>query len=436
MTKQPPVESNEPKSRVSANTAKTNSPMRLVMVWWGICIALFLIGWPILYARTNMLKILPLVALTALLATLAFNKFASQPSRPPLALTGISRMMLLGLAISTLLFFPTVQGYAGLQLSDINEAVGDQSAAYQQSTDMITKGSASRSVILMLNTLAAPLTLGTIPYFVMRAIETRLLRDRMLALLSVAPSVLLSLLTGRTQAMGVIVVVSVASLLVVIQRTGRRLTFKHWLWVGSLGISLFAFVAWRSQERKAGNFSCRAGQLNCTEETSGLWDALITVSSYAGQGFEGFGRALEGTWSFGGGFSHSPALRNFVMTFGAGESQSNPVTQQLYQHGWDEQAFWSSGWSQLANDVPWILIPFLLALVAALTGAAWRRAVREADWISLTVFSYWFLALAFMPQNYQLGASGPTYVGVIFLSLLFMFREFHSSATTTNRVVP
>lgn len=411
--------------RNATNLAGTSSPMKWIIVWWGFCMLLFVSGWPIQYSQTNFGKVLLLVLASAALAVIGFRSGRGRGARPTGRVQNVSRAMLLGLLLSLILFVPTVQAYAGLELGQVGSAVQDQSGAYQQTSEVIQEGSSSRWVLLALNTLVAPLTIGVIPYFVLRAVETSSVRDRLLAIISIAPSLLMSLLTGRTQAVGVVVVVAAASLLLAGERTGKGLSLKRWLQIGGLGLVLFILLAWRTQERGGGNSGCLPGQLNCADQTSGPTESFVTVTSYASQGFEGLGRAMEGTWSFGGGFSHSPALRNLVDTFTDLHLNTNTITSQLPQHGWHDHWYWSSGWSQLANDIPWLFIPFFVGAIATLCGAAWRRAVWSGDWLSVAVYSYLFLALAFMPQNYQLGASGPMYVGVLFLAVVFVIRELH-----------
>ena len=394
--------------------------MRVVLAWWGVCFAFFYFGWPIQYNRTNVTLTVLLVTACAGVAVLGFNLGRGVRSASAAIEGGPPRAMVIGLGLSVLLFFPTVQAYSGLGVGDLGAAVQDQSAAYQETTELIEAGSASRKGLLLANTLAAPLTVGVIPYFVLRAFERRAARDRILAIVSVLPSIAMSLLTGRTQAMGIVVVVAIASLLVALERTGARFSWQRWTQIGLLSAGLFALVAWRNQARVGASAGCRPGQVACTESHAGAFDGFISVTSYASQGFEGLGRAMEGTWHFGGGFGHSPALRNFVGTFTGVREDVPTITGQLYQQGWDETGFWSTGWSQLANDVPWLLLPLVFGALAILAGAAYSSAVATGAWIPLTLFSYLFLAFSFMPQNYQLGANGPTYVGVLVLAFIFV----------------
>lgn len=413
------------KSTVARSGTPSTTPVNLVLGWWGFCFLLYSIGWPILYNQTNYWRVLLLVLVSAYALYAGFRWGSSRAQPAPSTRReggGTSRLMIFGLLVSLTLFVPTAQAYSGLGIGQLTVAVEDQSAAYQQATDVISQGSGGRSSLLLINTIFAPVTIGVIPYFTMLAVETKRARHRMLAAASIAPPLVLSLLTGRTQALGVVALVCAASVLVAVFRGSGRLDGSTVGKIASLAVALFSLIAWRKRERMGGQFSCQPGQVNCSESASSVSDSISTVASYATQGFEGLGRSLNGHWSFGGGFAHSPALDNFARTFFQTTDSRDTITKQLYQFGWDETGFWSSGWSQIANDVPWLLIPFLLLFVGVVTGQSWTEAVQTGHWLPVTVFAYLFLGLAFMPQNFQLGASGPTYVGFIVLTTIFVKR--------------
>ena len=96
----------------------------------------------------------------------------------------------------------------------------------------------------------------------------------------------------------------------------------------------------------------------------------------------------------------------------------------------------------IANDVPWPLIPIVIAGQAALMAFAWRRSISMGDWLSTTVFSYSLFTLISMPMTLQLATSGPLYLGYVALSAWFVLREVsygqgrapsHRAATAPTR---
>jgi hypothetical protein len=146
-----------------------------------------------------------------------------------------------------------------------------------------------------------------------------------------------------------------------------------------------------------------------------------TLASYASQGFEGLGHAFNATWSFGGGYSHSPAVASIVKSV-FGVTHHEVVTEQLTRLGWSSTGLWSTGFAAIANDVPWVLVPLVLAAQGALLALAWKAALSEGDWLSTAVLAYTFFTLLFMPLTLQLATSGPLYVGYTVLVAAFLIR--------------
>lgn len=404
-------------------SARDHMPLWTILIWWAVCYALYVSGWPIQYARTNAWQTTIFFSACALATSGGFILGVRTP------LTRLARqsrseiVARIGLVAPIVLFIPTLRSYSGIQAGQLGLAFQNQSAAYQQSADVIAQGSDARSMILVLLTLSAPFTLVAVPYYVREFFQGR----KRVALVAVAvlPPLSLSILTGRTQQLGMTTLVGGAAWMLARRTTGRRLGPRAMLASLLVVLGLFAIVAYRKTERLDGRFICRPGQINCTTETTGLLDAFTTVASYASQGFEGLSRSFESEWAFGGGYSHSPALRNLVESFLGGGSGRVVVTDHLPVHGWSDKVYWSTALPQIANDVHWVLIVPLLGFVAWLFGRVWRRAVLEGDWLTTTLACYLWVAFAFIPQNYQLGASGPTYVGFLVLCALLVIRAVH-----------
>ena len=154
-----------------------------------------------------------------------------------------------------------------------------------------------------------------------------------------------------------------------------------------------------------------------------IWDSsLVYLSSYASQSFEGLGRALNGVWNFGGGLSHSGALSWLAETL-FGITHGTVITNQLEKYHWSATDYWSTGLTWLANDVPWTLVPLVIAAQGFLLAIVWRSALRHGDWLSVALFSYSWLSLFFMMQNLQLAISGPIYLGYLALVVAYVARS-------------
>jgi hypothetical protein len=219
----------------------------------------------------------------------------------------------------------------------------------------------------------------------------------------------------------------VAAWMVSRARRDRRFTWRFFATIGG-GLAL-AIIVWGLRKLSRADFAgtpvCIPGSTeHCSfPDTSTLWSTIaVNLGTYASQSMEGLGRALQGVWAFGGGYRHSPALTTMVESV-FGPSKTIVVTDQLEKFGWSDSALWSTGLARYANDVPWVLVPVLVALSAAVMALAWRRSVRGGDWLSVSVFAYSWFTMWFLMQNLQLATSGPLYVGYLFLSTLFLARE-------------
>jgi len=153
---------------------------------------------------------------------------------------------------------------------------------------------------------------------------------------------------------------------------------------------------------------------------------------------EGLGRALSGVWAFGGGYRHSPVLTTIADSVRL--PHARVITDQLQGNGWSATEHWSTGWAWMANDVPWFLVPVVVAALAAFLGLTWRRSVRDADWLSVTLFCHGWLTVFFLAQNNILTIDGPTYFGFLGLCVAFVVRELRRSSqrrrlSTTDALV-
>lgn len=397
-------------------------PIAVVGAWWTISFALYAANWPIVYTHENLVGVSLLTLGTLVLSVAAFVAVNRRPTwtispvlqqRPAIA-------MLVGLWVSLLLLIPYAELYSGYHLWQLGNALLDQGEAFAQASERIAEGTGSRIWIVVIQTAAAPLTLCVLPYFALAWFERRQFITWLL--LSAAVPITQSLLVGRDFQMVVAGVLIAITWMV--SRVRRRLYFS-WrdaaVIVGGLAVFLVAFGARKMSRNPTLADLCMPGANTCVESPT-IWNYIIaSFSSYSSHSFEGLGRALNAEWSFGGGYSHSPALRGIIE--GVLPSGSVVVTDQLEQLEWHATHFWSTGLAWIANDVPWVLVPLVVALQALLLAVTWRRTIRQADWLSLGVFGYSFLSLFFMMQNLQLALSGPTQLGYLALVIAFLVRE-------------
>lgn len=404
------------------------APIIIIGLWWLFSFALYASDWPIEYSRQNFQATTLLVFGTLFATLIAFaltHRSRSQVIQPP-AQKHASPYMVAGLAISIVLLVPFSEYYSGYRLWEIGTALANQGAAFSLASERIMEGTQSRIWVVALQTIAAPLTMCLIPYFSLSWFERR--RHLTYFLMSASVPVAQSVLTGRDfQLVTTGVLIGCAWL---VSRIRRRIFFNWWdLGFIATGAILFlvAFGARKMSRNPTLLELCAPGSDSCIPQP-GLWDYIVvSFASYSSHSYEGLARALNTEWGFGGGLAHSPALGGFFESL-FGPRTVPVVTDQLEQYGWHATYYWSTGLTWLANDVPWVLIPLVVALQGIILALSWRRALRYGDWLSLGVFSYSWLSLFFMMQNLQLALSGPTQLGYIALVTVFTIRGILSAS--------
>ena len=402
-------------------------PIFLITGWWALSLTIWAIGYPIPYVRVNLPLVIVLVGACIIAATAGFLVVArALPGNvaPPVTRRRLPIPVLVGVIAMVVLLVPWAEYYSGYHLWQLGSALADQGGAYAAAAKRVAEGTAARTGIVLAQTALAPFTLAVIPVTALAWFERR--RHLLLLVLALCVQAVMSFLVGRD------FYVMTAALLVlaawVLSRVRRRMapTWRGSLvFAGSVGLFVVAFTA-RKLSRGALVSSqplCLPGVAHCSAaHAPSLWDSLSTyVASYMSQSMEGLGRAMSGVWAFGGGYRHSPVLTTIADSVGL--PHARVITDQLQSHGWSATDYWSTGWAWMANDVPWFVVPVVVAALAALLGLTWRRAVRDADWLSVTLFSHGWLTMFFLAQNNVLTIDGPTYFGFLGLCVVFAVRE-------------
>jgi len=310
--------------------------------------------------------------------------------------------------------------YSGFGFFDLGKAIANQSEAYNLATQRIAEGFSHRRAVVVAETMLAPFTLGVLPFLALSWFEAR--KHGLMLLVGLAAPVYVGLLEGRSVALGTAGIVIVGAW--VISRVRRHMPLRGLEVGAAVLIALVSAAAFGAQKlaRISGSPICPPGTKVCTAPNAsfieGTW---VLLASYASQGLEGLGHALDAKWSFGGGFSHSPAVE--AMLVALFHFHPAPViTTQLQALGWSDTKFWSTALPSIANDVPWPLVPVIIGIQVAILAVVWRSAVERADWLSVTLFCFTWLSVLFIPQNLQIAISGPTYIGYVVLIVWYFVR--------------
>jgi hypothetical protein len=403
-------------------------PVLVIGTWWLVCFTFYVTGWPIQYNRGNVGLVTLLFAGSLILTLVAFAFVAWRKpfqARQPLPTDRPGRLpwaMIVAVIAIVALYAPLAETYSGFHFWEVIPALSDQGRAYQLASERIGEGTTSRLLLVGVQAVLAPLTMAALPFLALRWFEARRHLPALLIVLVLA--VFTSVLGGRDFQLVLSAVLVAIAWFVSRVRRGIGFRWRDLMVFGGVGVVGILVFGLRKQSRMGSQPYCPEGADVCAiPNAPTLWDTItVTVSSYLSQGFEGLGRALDATWSFGGGYSHSPALAGFATTL-FGVENDDVVTAQLDGLDWSATANWSTGFAMIANDVPWVLVPVVVALQAALLAFAWRATVVRGDWLSVAAFSYTFVALFFMPMNLQLTISGPIYLGYLALLVLFAIRE-------------
>jgi len=392
---------------------RRNVPFAVIVFWWAVCFGLYAAGWPIPYTHHNILGVSALMAGTAICAAVGYRLgIGSQVPEPRTVGWTLPVPVLIGFAATLILVIPQTQAYSGFSLLDLGKALTNQGAAYSGASERIAEGFGARSAIVVVQALLAPFTLIVLPYFALSWFERR--RHGVLLLVALVPPIVLGLLGARSVDIGISGIVLVGSW--ILSRVRRRMPLRGFEVVILVFVAIAGIMAFGAQKLSRIGIApiCPPGG-PCTRNDPGFIEGTwVLFASYASQGLEGLGHALDAHWVFGGGFSHSKPVESMLAAFF--HFQPAPVvTSQLTTFGWSDTRYWSTALTSIANDVPWPLVPFVIGAYAVILGAVWRSAVERGDWLSVAVFCYAWLGLLFVPQNLQLAISGPTYVGFIVL---------------------
>lgn len=404
-------------------------PLIIFATWWVTAWVIYMIRWPIPYAGTNFGQVNFLIATTLLLSILAFVLSARLTLHPRVANQVAEKPLLIsivGLWTSVILLIPFAELYSGYHVWEILTALSEQGEAFELASDRISEGTASRLVFVVVQSALYPLTMIAIPYFALAWFEYR--KFGWYFVVSCIPPVVTSILVGRDFQMIMAAALVATAWLVARVRSGRGIRWREVAFAVLLAVVGLTLFILRKATRGAIGLpsSCLPGAQDgaCAEAAPAgpVEGSFAIIASYASQSFEGLGRALDGDWNFGGGFSHSLAVRGLIDSI-VQDPLPIVITDQLESVGWSSTAYWSTGLAFIANDVPWPAVPVAVALHVLVLAVLWRSVVDRGDWLSISLFSYTFVSVFFLLQNLQLAISGPLYIGYNLLLALFVVRS-------------
>lgn len=405
------------------------TPARVIFLWWALCLGLFLLNWPVAYTRPHLGFVLMIWAGTLLLSAAAYGMATRSAARilsqgqqqEPLGNFAM-RLPKVGVALSLMLLPLTVVNYSGLSIGEFDLALRDTATVYWATGETLSAGRASRTAFVVVLAVANLFALTSLPYFAFAWFRYRTASGWLV--LSILPFAVMAIFTGRDYYIGLPATIIVVSALagtrgyVILRRVGVV-----------LGIFIGALIVWAIAQRR--NDRSSYGRTNLTLEQCGPGticdgsepEGLVAFfASYATQGLQGLGVARDAVWHFGWMVAHSPPLSQVL-----GADTSLTVSGQLNQLGWSSSGLWSTGLTKIANDVPWILVPFVVAALFALFGKLWLASqLTVVHPVTVTVLAYTGYLLLFMPQNLTLAIDGPRYFAYLALTAFWLLHNLAS----------
>lgn len=145
--------------------------------------------------------------------------------------------------------------------------------------------------------------------------------------------------------------------------------------------------------------------------------AFVWLVSYLVQGYYGFSLALGEAWSWTYGFGGSKFLQNNFYSL-TGIDISSLTFQSKITHVWDESVQWHSFYSQVANDVGFVGVAFVMFFLGGLLARVWMSVIYRNSFYGAAFLPILAILFIFIPANNQVFGSIDTvsyFVAVMFL---------------------
>lgn len=139
-----------------------------------------------------------------------------------------------------------------------------------------------------------------------------------------------------------------------------------------------------------------------SEKESFLDSMFIGLDSYICQGYYGMSLALDQDFTSTYGIGHSNFLINTVnQIFGIDFSED--TYQYKINDKWNRLSRWHSFYSQMANDVHFYGVIFIMLILGGTLSFVWLDAVRYDDMIAKCLLMLFVIMFLYMPANNQVG---------------------------------
>jgi hypothetical protein len=418
-------------------------PLWLLMSYLCATFALFMIwpiNWPI-YSAERWLILVAYVALCYLVITI-FYLFGTRPGPTPRPFEHWLRVIIAGSVAAIVTLFPSSYLYSGRWPWEVMGALADQGEAYRSLQHQLFATAGERGPVAFMRALVAPLTFAVLPLGVIHWRELGN-HHRALVVATVMCSIIFSILRGTDREMADIFIVGGSALLIAIARQGQNgggLVLIRRFWKPAVMILVFLAIAFSLfTERKTARLSgieqremiCANDSRICADidapyvswmtlsQRFGISTFILSTSS----GFYGLELALEKDFQSTFGVGHSTAsLAVYELITGDEQLETRTYTYRNGVDGWNQENYWSSLVTWIANDVGFTGAVVVLGLLGFLWGRLWRDATYGHNDSAAVLFGLIMIMLVYLPANNQVFGSYEGYT-VFFVWLALWLRQ-------------
>lgn len=159
-----------------------------------------------------------------------------------------------------------------------------------------------------------------------------------------------------------------------------------------------------------------------TPDMESMWGyffySAVWFISYVVQGYYGFSLALGENWDWTYGFGSSAFLQNQIVQI-AGVDVSALTFQSKINHYWDKDTQWHSFYAQIANDVGFVGVVFVMFFLGYLLSRAWLECLFKKNFYASALLPILCILFVFIPANNQIFGSIETVS--YFFAILFLW---------------
>lgn len=341
---------------------------------------------------------------------------------------------IVGALSAILLLLPTAIVYTGRWPWQVLEALADQNEAYLRLQRLLIETQGQRAPIALIRSATAPFTFAVLPLGILY--WSRLSATfKMLLVGTVLSTLILSALRGTTRELADVVVVGGSAYVISIYRSNRTgsLLAAHWHKI-VLGLImamavLMALIS-RTEARHAHVTKevCISG-LVCSVYGSEFYDNLPprvlsgmgAITGYFSQGYFGLALALERDFDTTWGLGHSPPLMQLYESYtGDYTLNARSYTTRVEEVGWSNTHHWSTMVIWFANDIGFIGVAFLMALIGFVWARSWVDATRGRDDRAAIFFCIIMMVIFYFPANNQMMLTWERYAVTVFWTIMWL----------------